>query len=264
MGTLTSKFEGSKMKSISETAPATALDKANDDGGENDSSKAEEETKKQMGDKGNKAEEAGDKEEEEDEVGEPTNAAAVADEDNKFDKAAKRQRLKSGFRVCKPQGTFLWPNNATANSGGADGSTIPATSTSTANDNNNNGKVVVHVEDLFLVPTPPSTSSSSSSAPPLPFPPPPSPLLPSPLSSLAVNRRGPTSPAKPLAERRAVNVTVSTVSTTVPAGSSGEEKALLNLNEAPPPATPATIFCGTASSRPPHLTVTIPPRVSLF
>ncbi|KAL0298371.1 UNVERIFIED_CONTAM: protein DYAD [Sesamum radiatum] len=32
-------------------------------------------------------------------------AAAAAEE-----KAAKIQRLKSGFRICKPQGTFLWPN----------------------------------------------------------------------------------------------------------------------------------------------------------
>lgn len=257
MGTLTSKFEGSKMKSVSEAAPAAAaaaLHKANDREEEKDSSKAKDETKKQMGDKGNKAEEAREEEEEdgeEEQEGEPTNAAAVADED----KTAKRQRLKSGFRVCRPQGTFLWPNSTTTSTAGGNGSTIP---TSTAN--RNNGKVVVHVEDLFLVPTPPSTSSSSSSAPPLPFPPPPSPLPPSPLSSQAINRRAPTSPVKPLAERR----TASTFSTTVPAGSAGEEKALLNLNEAPPPAATSTIFCRTPSCAPPYLTVTIPPRVSLF
>lgn len=28
------------------------------------------------------------------------------------DKATKIRRLKSGFRICKPQGTFLWPNMA--------------------------------------------------------------------------------------------------------------------------------------------------------
>ncbi|KAH6754835.1 hypothetical protein C2S53_019968 [Perilla frutescens var. hirtella] len=34
-----------------------------------------------------------------------TQRAAEAEE-----KAAKIQRLRSGFRICKPQGTFLWPN----------------------------------------------------------------------------------------------------------------------------------------------------------
>lgn len=31
------------------------------------------------------------------------------------EKAAKLQKLKSGFRICKPQGTFLWPNMAPNN-----------------------------------------------------------------------------------------------------------------------------------------------------
>ncbi|KAG6390629.1 hypothetical protein SASPL_148367 [Salvia splendens] len=32
------------------------------------------------------------------------------------EKAAKIERLKSGFRICKPQGTFLWPNNNSTSS----------------------------------------------------------------------------------------------------------------------------------------------------
>ncbi|KAE8022374.1 hypothetical protein FH972_008177 [Carpinus fangiana] len=57
------------------------------------------------------------------------------------DKAAKIERLKSGFRICKPQGTFLWPNMAMS----------PHSS-------------VVHLEDLLVVRTPPSASSATSAA----------------------------------------------------------------------------------------------------
>ncbi|KAH7854453.1 hypothetical protein Vadar_013987 [Vaccinium darrowii] len=56
------------------------------------------------------------------------------------EKAPNIQRLKSGFRICKPQGTFLWPNMASS-------------------------QVKVHVEDLLMVPTPPSVSSSTAPAP---------------------------------------------------------------------------------------------------
>lgn len=87
------------------------------------------------------------------------------------EKAAKIQRLKSGFRLCKPQGTFLWPSSMAVSP-----------------------QVVVQVEDLLALPTPPSVSSSTS--PPLPLPPPP----PLPLSQ-------PISPVKPLAEKRHVNAT---------------------------------------------------------
>ncbi|XP_057475932.1 protein DYAD [Actinidia eriantha] len=41
-----------------------------------------------------------------------TNTTEKAEEE----KAAKIQRLKSGFRICKPQGTFLWPNSNTLSS----------------------------------------------------------------------------------------------------------------------------------------------------
>ncbi|KAL2550111.1 protein DYAD-like [Forsythia ovata] len=88
------------------------------------------------------------------------------------EKAEHLQRLKSGFRICKPQGTFLWPNMVKSNS--------------------SSPQVVVQVE----VPTPTSVSSSSASAP---------------LQILPYHRY-PTSPVKPLVERRAVAVTVSTAS----------------------------------------------------
>ncbi|GAA0145929.1 hypothetical protein LIER_06001 [Lithospermum erythrorhizon] len=54
-------------------------------------------------------------------------------------KAAKIERLRSGFRICKPQGTFLWPNM------------MSPTSSSPSQ------QVLLQMEDL-LVPTPPSIS----------------------------------------------------------------------------------------------------------
>ncbi|KAL6541719.1 hypothetical protein OROGR_011205 [Orobanche gracilis] len=62
------------------------------------------------------------------------------------EKAAKIQRMKSGFRICKPHGTFLWPNMVKDNS-------IVNSSGST--------QVMVQVE----VPTPPSVNSSTALAP---------------------------------------------------------------------------------------------------
>ncbi|XP_058103349.1 protein DYAD-like [Magnolia sinica] len=55
--------------------------------------------------------------------------------------------VRSGFRICKPQGTFLWPSNASSIS------------------------PQLQVEDFLAVPTPPSASSATS-APPLPLAPP--------------------------------------------------------------------------------------------
>ncbi|GMI76631.1 hypothetical protein HRI_001332400 [Hibiscus trionum] len=46
------------------------------------------------------------------------------------------ERLKSGFRICKPQGTFLWPNMSLSR------------------------QVAAPNEDLVSIPTPPSVSSS--------------------------------------------------------------------------------------------------------
>lgn len=83
------------------------------------------------------------------------------------DRTSKIERLKSGFRICKPQGTFLWPSMA----------------------------ISPHVEDHIAVPTPPSVSSSTtttiqgqSTTP----------------TSLPQGMTYTTHPVKPLAERRPV------------------------------------------------------------
>ncbi|KAJ8772335.1 hypothetical protein K2173_027512 [Erythroxylum novogranatense] len=55
------------------------------------------------------------------------------------DKAAKIQRLKGGFRICKPQGTFLWPNT-----------TFPSS------------QFMVQLEEYHAIRTPPSVSSTSA------------------------------------------------------------------------------------------------------
>ncbi|PIN07034.1 hypothetical protein CDL12_20403 [Handroanthus impetiginosus] len=117
------------------------------------------------------------------------------------EKAAKIQRLKSGFRICKPQGTFLWPNMVKDNN---NSSSINSTSSSKMM----SPQVVVQVE----VPTPPSVSSSTASTPP---------QLPYQSASLV----------KPLAEKRPVTVTVSKG----PNYEDGADKypVLINLNDAP-------------------------------
>ncbi|XP_057995914.1 protein DYAD, partial [Hevea brasiliensis] len=133
------------------------------------------------------------------------------------DKAAKIERLKSGFRICKPQGTFLWPNMVISSP-----------------------QVVVQLEDLFAVPTPPSVSSTSATQSHLPAPP--------------SQHHGPipTSTLKPLAEKRPVTVALSTavtrpihspgstqyenssISTTSAASTTTSTiTSLLNLNEPP-------------------------------
>ncbi|MCD7468749.1 hypothetical protein HAX54_007187 [Datura stramonium] len=132
-------------------------------------------------------------------------------------KAAKLQRLKSGFTICKPDDSFLWPNmmrNNTKNGG-----------------NIMSPQVVVQVEDLHMVQTPPSVSSSTARAPP--------PLLP---YNTNFHKNNPASPVKPVPERRAVTVTVSTISseTCYEAGdnmmnySTGNKTTtLINLNDVP-------------------------------
>lgn len=168
---------------------------------------------------------------------EAENTAAAAKE-----KAAKIQRLKSGFRICKPQGTFLWPNN------NSNGNNRPLSS-----------QVVVQVEDLMVVPTPPSVSSSTASAPPqLPY---------------YLHHGHPASPVKPLAERRAVTVTVSavgdhsnfstTTTTTTTTTTNKKSKTHINLNDLP--INPGGDgFCGTpGSSRKTVNTTAVVPRVSI-
>ena len=156
-----------------------------------------------------------------------TNTTEKAEEE----KAAKIQRLKSGFRICKPQGTFLWPNSNTLSS-----------------------QVVVQVEDLLVVPTPPSVSSSTASTPPqLPY----------------HHHHHPASPVKPLAERRAVKVTVSTVgntnfstTTTTTITNNESTTTLINLNDFPT-TDPTDGFCRTPSSQQTVTTTTVMPPVSI-
>ncbi|GMN41026.1 hypothetical protein TIFTF001_010252 [Ficus carica] len=105
----------------------------------------------------------------------------------KEDKAAKIQRLKSGFTICKPHGTFLWPNMAT----------FPPVAAG----------AVVHPDvldpDSLVVPTPPSVSSSTTTTTTSAPPPPPQ----------HHHHLNPPSPVKPLAEKRPVrSATLCTVS----------------------------------------------------
>ncbi|KAI3778092.1 hypothetical protein L2E82_07115 [Cichorium intybus] len=132
-------------------------------------------------------------------------------------KAAKIERLKSGFRLCRPQGTFLWPNMVNN----------PATTTTTSC---TSSQVVVQVEDLLVVPTPPSVNSSTP--PQLPY---------------THHYLNPASPVKPVPERRAVTVTVSThpqvdtggnnysstTTTTTTTTTGNKTTTLINLNDIP-------------------------------
>lgn len=108
------------------------------------------------------------------------------------DKAAKIERLKSGFRICKPQGTFLWPSTTTS----------PPS------------EMVLRLQDLLVAPTPPSVSSSTTS-----------PIL------------LPTSPVKPLAEKRLVTLAALPSTTTLPPhpllAPMASPRSLINLNEIP-------------------------------
>lgn len=141
------------------------------------------------------------------------------------DRAAKIERLKSGFTLCKPQGSFLWPNMAM--------SPQP-------------NKVVAQLEDLLLIPTPQSVSSStaSSSAHHL-------------LPPLSNSNPLPNCPVKPKAERRPVTVALTAAvtkpthplppetmsqfetiaSTGVITTDTSTKPAMIDLNEMPCPHT---------------------------
>lgn len=136
------------------------------------------------------------------------------------EKAAKIRRLKSGFRICKPQGTFLWPDMART------------TNTSLS------PQVVVQVGDQFVVPTPPSVSSSTASAPP----------------SLPHHHHHAASPVKPLAERRGLTITVTTVSDGPRCYA--PTTTAINLNDTPfRPAPAGGAFCTTPSSVMPNVSL---------
>ncbi|KAL8539537.1 hypothetical protein ACS0TY_001227 [Phlomoides rotata] len=120
------------------------------------------------------------------------------------EKAAKIKRLKSGFRICKPQGTFLWPDMV---------KDINSSNSCSSNMMSTTQQVFVQVE----VPTPPSVSSSTAAAPPL------------------YHHHYQPPVVKPVAEKRAVTVTVSTLSKVPNYDSiSTTTTPLVDLNDAPP------------------------------
>ncbi|KAJ6342039.1 hypothetical protein OIU78_010058 [Salix suchowensis] len=108
----------------------------------------------------------------------PTTKSAAPPED----RTAKIERLKSGFRICKPQGSFLWPDMTTSTP---------------------HPQVAAHLQDLIAVHTPPSVSSTSPKQSYLLFTPP-------------SQTHGPrqASPVMASAERRSVIVPQSTGSKT--------------------------------------------------
>lgn len=137
--------------------------------------------------------------------GRDKSAAIVATED----KAAKIQRLKSGFRICKPQGTFLWPNM----------NNMPISP-----------QLVVQLEDSFVVQTPPSVSSSTTTS------------AAHQLLHISQPQYGThsTSPVKPLAEKCPVSTTTlctvskSSASPSLPLPPKTITKtSFINLNEIP-------------------------------
>ncbi|XP_024027224.1 protein DYAD [Morus notabilis] len=146
------------------------------------------------------------------------------------DRATRIQKLKSGFRICKPRGTFLWPNMATLT------------------------LAVVHPDDHgpLVVPTPPSISSSTTSAQPHQL-----------FEEHQSTQCGPKppSPVKPLASKRPVrSATLCTVSKGSSSSSSippppttpnsqimitiKTSTSLINLNETPNDQNNDDGFCG--------------------
>ncbi|CAI9295770.1 unnamed protein product [Lactuca saligna] len=116
-------------------------------------------------------------------------------------KAAKIERLKSGFRLCRPQGTFLWPNMVNN----------PTNTTASCCSS--------QVVDLLVVPTPPSVNSSTP-----------------PQAQLPYNHHPASPPVKPVPERRAVTVTVSTDHPHSSTNNGNKiTTSLINLNDIPTP-----------------------------
>lgn len=129
------------------------------------------------------------------------------------------------------------------------------------NNKNNGGnmsnQVMVLVEDVHMVPTPPSVSSSTAIAAPS--------LLPYYQHN---KQQKPVSPVKPVPERRAVTVTVSTISseTRYEAGdnnysTSNKTTTLINLNDVPFSAGEG--FQQAPTSRQTITTTTVMPHVSI-
>lgn len=128
------------------------------------------------------------------------------------------------------------------------------------NNKNNGGnmsnQVMVQVEDVHMVPTPPSVSSSTAIT------------APSLLPYYQQDKQQPVSPVKPVPERRAVTVTVSTISseTRYEAGdnnysTSNKTTTLINLNDVPFSAGEG--FQQAPTSRQTITTTTVMPHVSI-
>ncbi|KAI3973009.1 hypothetical protein MKX01_019667 [Papaver californicum] len=105
-------------------------------------------------------------------------------------KEEKRQRLRSGFRICKPQGSFLWPNMVAAASS-------PGNNNSNCSSSCSNRMMMVSPTATYnqgqVVPTPTSVSSSTTSKPDFLLLPPPQnqetpPVKPLPEESSAVKK----------------------------------------------------------------------------
>ncbi|XP_068331032.1 protein DYAD-like [Pyrus communis] len=151
---------------------------------------------------------------EEDKLSGEDMAAAAAE-----DKAAKIERLRSGFRICKPQGSFLWPDMGSPTN-------IPSPSS----------QVLAPPHDPLVVPTPPSSTSSASLHLINPTTPPVKPVAdrgPATTTTLCNVTTIPSAPpifAPPpvLAPQQTQSSTTITISKTL----------LLNLNELPAAAAP--------------------------
>ncbi|RZC62432.1 hypothetical protein C5167_024184 [Papaver somniferum] len=77
-------------------------------------------------------------------------------------KEEKRQRLRSGFRICKPQGSFLWPNMVAAASSPGNNNNNSNSSSSCSNRMMMLSPTATYNQSQ-VVPTPTSVSSSTTS-----------------------------------------------------------------------------------------------------
>lgn len=124
------------------------------------------------------------------------------------DRAAKIERLKSGFQICKPQGTFIWPKMAIMSP-----------------------QDVVQLDDHIGVPTPSSACSSS---------------LPEVSKPSSFFR--PLAERRPISSTTLTHVTMSVTPflSPQPSGTPSSQKTgshnppLINLNEAPPKYDPSS------------------------
>ncbi|KAI3915713.1 hypothetical protein MKX01_015538 [Papaver californicum] len=143
-------------------------------------------------------------------------------------KEEKRQRLRSGFRICKPQGSFLWPNMVAAASS-------PGNNNSNSSSSCSNRMMMVSPTATYnqgqVVLTPTSVSSSTTSKPDFL-------LLPPPQNQDAHLTTAP--PVKPLPEEGSAvkKVMVTTIPSTSfsPSNNDKVDFRVSNVNLGSPPA----------------------------